>query len=89
MLSSPAAEKVEVAVPGNVKWRGFDGSPAVEVLCGAGRVEPFDELSTWICIPTLTRHSHLMRAARGNFHLLGHLRTARCQSKGGETRKRC
>ena len=37
---------------------------------------PFDELSAWIFSPTLTRHSHLMRAQRGNLDLLGELRTA-------------
>ena len=30
-------------------------------MCGAGREEPFDELSAWIFSPTLTPHSHLMR----------------------------
>ena len=35
-------------------------------MCGAGREEPFDELSAWIFSPTLTRHSHLMSAQRGN-----------------------
>ena len=37
------------------------------VMCEAGWEEPFDELSAWIFSPTLTRHSHLMRAQRGFF----------------------
>ena len=50
------------------------------------REEPFDELSAWMTSPTLTRHSHLMRAQRGNFHLPGDLRTARSVRK---TQKLC
>ena len=56
----------------------------MEVLRGAGREEPFGELSARICSPTLTRHSYVMRAQRGNVHLPGDLGTALRQSKGLE-----
>ena len=60
-------------------------SSGVEDLCAAGREEPFDELSAWIFSPTLSRHSNLMRAQRGNLYLPGGLRTVVATPPGGST----